>query len=333
MEGLSCSGRLIRPFLRVLALHNGASQRTRQRFTALAAEPRVPVQAAHATVDHWVRASRDPALGLKAGAAMYLGEASVLDFAIHSASTVREALTVAKRYAHLVSDAILPELEVDASRALIRLESSTRWPPAAADFTLSAWYTLHVRSLLVDAPQVEVWFARPAPAELREYQRTFAGAQLRFDAPCYGFAFDAALADAELVGGDRALHAMHRKHLEVACSALQDERDFASRVRTLVGHELQRGRPTVGKVARRMQVSPRTVVRKLSREGTTFSAELDRIRHQRALGFLASNQVPVSAIAELLGFTSASVFHRAFRRWTGQTPIQYRDRHAHRERA
>jgi AraC-like DNA-binding protein len=328
MEGLSCSGRLIRPFLRVLAAEHGPSQRTRQAFAALADGPRVPVQRAHETLEHWVRASADPALGLKAGAAMYLGEAGVLDYAIHSAVTVREALRVARRHGHLVSDSLEPVLEVDGNSAYIRLETSMRWPKVAADFTLSAWYSLHVRALLVDAPAIECWFAYPEPADPREHRRVFAGARLRFGMPWYGFAFEARLADVELVGGDRALHAMHCKHLDVACSALQDERDFASRVRTLVGHELQRGRPTVGKVARRMQVSSRTVVRKLSREGTTFSAELDRLRHQRALGLLASDQVPVSAIAELLGFTSASVFHRAFRRWTGQTPIQYREQHA-----
>ena len=330
MEGLSCSGRLIRPFLRVMSNAQGFSPRARQLFATLAGEARVSVQRAHETLEHWVRTSADPTIGLKAGAAMYLGEASVLDFAIHSASTVRDALRVARRHGHLVTDSLEPVLEVDGNSAYIRFESSVRWPRVAADFTLAAWYTLHVRALLIDAPLVECWFAYPESADLREHHRVFAGARLRFGMPWYGFAFDARLADAELVGGDRALHAMHCKHLEVACSALQDERDFASRVRTLVGHELQRGRPTVGKVARRMQVSARTVVRKLSREGTSFSAELDRLRHQRALGLLASNQVPVSAIAELLGFTSASVFHRAFRRWTGQTPIQYRAQHAQR---
>jgi AraC-like DNA-binding protein len=324
MEQVSMTGRFIRPFVRVLSGYEGVSRRSLDRFSALAREPRVDLQAGHETLQHWVRATGDADLGLKAGSNTYLGEGGVLEFAIHSASTVREGIAVANRHAHLFSDALEPKLEIEGNRALIRLDNTVPWPRVAADFTLSVWYTLHARAQLADVPEIEVWLAHDRPDDVSEYEHVFGRAKLRFNAPCYGFAFDAEYVDLPLASGDPSLHSVHCEHLQSLRMGPRDERGFAPRVRELVASELRRGRPTAGKVARQLQISRRTLVRKLGQEGTSFKAQLDGLRCQLALGMVAADQLPLAKISALLGFTSVSVFHRAFRRWTSQTPIQYR---------
>jgi AraC-like DNA-binding protein len=325
MEQMSCNGRFVRPFVRLLSRYPRVSAPSIERFRALGQEERVSLAAGHESLEHWVKTTGDVDLGLKAGTSMRLGEGGALDFAMHSAGTLREAIEVSGRHARLFSDALEPKLEVNGSQALIRLDSKLQWPRAASDFTMAAWHNLHIHVQLPEASGIEAWFAQSEPANTFEYERAFEGAKLKFDAPCYGFAFDAELADAPLVSADTALHAAHCEHLEFLQARLWEPRSFALRVRELIACELRRGRPTSWDVARQLQISRRTLVRRLNSEGTSFKAQLDELRRQLALNLVGRPQPSLMEITTLLGFSQVQAFHRAFRRWTGQTPMQYRE--------
>jgi AraC-like DNA-binding protein len=73
-----------------------------------------------------------------------------------------------------------------------------------------------------------------------------------------------------------------------------------------------------------LQVSPRTLERRLELEGTTFTRLLEEVREGLALRYVGGQDLPLCEVAMLLGFSQTTAFHRAFRRWTGQTPLQYR---------
>jgi len=324
MEQMSCNGRFVRPFVRLLARYPGMAS-SLEKFRAIGQEERVNLAAGYESLNHWVKSTGDRDLGLKAGASMRLGEGGALDFAMHSAGTLREGIEIAARHSRLFSDGFDPKLELQGNRAIVRLDAKVPWPRAAADFTLSAWHTLHIRVQLPEATGVEAWFAHEAPANTLEYERAFAGAVLKFNAPCYGFAFAAELADTPLVSADSALHAAHCEHLEFLQARLWEPRSFALRVRELVACELRRGRPTSWDVARQLQISRRTLVRRLNSEGTNFKSQLDELRRQLALTLVARPQPSLMEITSLLGFSQVQAFHRAFRRWTGQTPMQYRE--------
>ncbi|HKU41830.1 MAG TPA: AraC family transcriptional regulator ligand-binding domain-containing protein [Polyangiales bacterium] len=324
MEQMSCNGRFVRPFVRVLARYPRTAA-SLEKLRAIGQEERVNLAAAYESLNYWVKSTGDRDLGLKAGATVRLGEGGALDFAMHSAATLRESVEIASRHSRLFSDGIDPKLELSGERAIVRLDNKLPWPRAAADFTLAAWYALHIRVQLPEQSPVEVWFAHEQPASLTEYERAFPGASLRFDAPYYGFAFAAELADTPLVSGDGALHAAHCEHLEFLQARLWEPRSFALRVRELVACELRRGRPTSWDVARQLQISRRTLVRRLNSEGTNFKTQLDELRRQLALNLVARPQPSLVEITSLLGFSQVQAFHRAFRRWTGQTPMQYRE--------
>ena len=88
--------------------------------------------------------------------------------------------------------------------------------------------------------------------------------------------------------------------------------------------ELSRGRLTANQVAGQLRMSRRTLCRKLESEGTSFTALLADLRQRLALQYVGSHDLGLSEIAFLLGFSEAAAFHRAFKRWTGQTPLEYR---------
>jgi AraC-like DNA-binding protein len=77
-------------------------------------------------------------------------------------------------------------------------------------------------------------------------------------------------------------------------------------------------------VAKKLALSTRTLARRLEDEGESFGSLLDDTRRRLALRHLDQNELSVEEIAFVLGFSQAPVFHRAFRRWTGKTPLEFR---------
>jgi AraC-like DNA-binding protein len=75
-----------------------------------------------------------------------------------------------------------------------------------------------------------------------------------------------------------------------------------------------------------MGVSPRSLQRLLMEQGTTFSRIVERARRQSAFQLLVRDDLSISEIAERLGYGDPSNFGRAFRKWTGQSPRQWRER-------
>ncbi len=323
MKQMSCSGRLARPFIRLLAGYSSFASK-RDQLSALHFDDRVAVDRAYKTLLRWVERTGDADLGLKAGQTMCLGAAGVLDFAMHSANSIRDSMSIAHRYARLFSDALLPSLEVGERRASVRLEHKLPAPRVVRDFTMSSWFASHLRVQLAEPSEVEVWFSYEQPSTLAEYRRAFGPVVLKFGKEYDGFVFDADQVDAPLASADALLHALHIEHLEMSQADLPDQPNLTARVHQLVAGELRRGRPTALGVARQLHMSQRTLVRRLEAEGTSFSALLDDMRRQLALRFVCSPRLPLSEVTNLLGFSHVQGFHRAFKRWTGQTPIQYR---------
>jgi AraC-like DNA-binding protein len=82
--------------------------------------------------------------------------------------------------------------------------------------------------------------------------------------------------------------------------------------------------PNHDDVARLLAMSSRTLRRKLELEQTNFQRLLDQVRSRQAINHLQHTQLPLSSIAYMVGFNDASNFRRAFKRWTGKTPLAYR---------
>ena len=101
---------------------------------------------------------------------------------------------------------------------------------------------------------------------------------------------------------------------------------MSDRVRTLLLAELRGGNPSLVTIAEQIGTSPRTLRRRLGDEGASFQALLDELRMSLSDRYLGEEKLTATAVAMLLGFSSASSFHRAFKRWYGTNPERYRSR-------
>jgi len=98
---------------------------------------------------------------------------------------------------------------------------------------------------------------------------------------------------------------------------------LTSQIRRLLGRDCRHW-PDLEQIARQLHASPQTLRRRLREEGTSFQELKDQLRRDLAIYHLGRDALSIQAIAEQLGFSEASAFHRAFKKWTGLTPGAYR---------
>jgi len=323
-EPPSYSTDLLRVFADVLQDYEGELGERLQDGLSGAGD-RIPVDVAHQALLFAVAQTGDADLGLKVARRLILGDVGAIDYVVSSATTVRSAIERTSRYARLINDVLDVKLEIEGSVALVRLENRVALPRAAADFQLGGFFRNHVGDWLGNRiGELTVWFTHDCPAELKEYERTFEPAKVRFSAPVLGFAFDRAFLDQPLPKADPNLHAMLIPFADQMLNALPAVASVSANVRSLIGEQLADGGPDVAKAASRLGMSLRTLARRLEDEGTTFRELVDGVRQQLAIEHVGRRVATFSDISDQLGFSHVAAFHRAFRRWTGQTPLEYR---------
>ena len=322
---LSYSCRVVRPFVRALQNSPAIPEGAFEAVNALEPDDRIPISIAHQLLEAAIEWTSDPDLGLKAARECTRGEAGALDYAIMSASTGLDALSAATRFIRLVNDALDIRIESKGERSTARLENCVPLSRAAADFEMGALFSV-LASVWgeTDLSRVTVHFSHPAPRNVDEYQRTFGRAKLQFSSPSYAFEFDTELLRSPLPSADANLHDLMKRHAERVLRELPQALPITRQVKTLITEELADGHPGCAHIAQRLQMSPRTLERRLEIEGTTFTRLLEEVRESLALRYVGDDQMALSQVAALLGFSQTTAFHRAFRRWTGQTPLQYR---------
>jgi AraC-like DNA-binding protein len=326
MSAPSCSARVLQPFMRFVDARHLDRDLVPSAFWSADADGRVLLEAAQAMLDCGVERLGDELLGLKLGRSMRFGEGGPFDYAVRSAPTVRDAVGVAGRYSKLLSDSFLIGFELWRSQAVIHL-NEVSWTRPSADFAMTAFYKVHLSDEVPAAAGLECWFPYAAPEDMSEHQRSFGGAALRFNAPFCAFAFNRAYETAPMPGADSVLHAVHCARVDSLLSGLSAAPTWTTRVRRLLAQEIQGARAAdVPSVARALHMSHRTLSRRLEREGTSFTEELDHARRQLALVYVTDGETPLKEVAFQLGFSHAESFHRAFKRWTGETPLAYRNR-------
>jgi AraC-like DNA-binding protein len=162
-------------------------------------------------------------------------------------------------------------------------------------------------------------FSRPKNAEA--YRRVF-GVPPRFDADRTGIVFPTQLLRAPIPSADPLLH----KLMEERVRELKRTGggDVLRQVRRMLRTMVIAPKCTVGMAADRMQMHVRTLNRELSSAGTTFLKLREEARRELACQLLEYTRTAANEIAAILGYSDPASFSRAFHRWTGSTPVQWR---------
>lgn len=173
-------------------------------------------------------------------------------------------------------------------------------------------------------PLHEVILPYPAPRHADAYPVMFR-APPRFDAPHAGIAFDAAYLALPLRRDERALQAMLQRPLPLTVLQYRRDRLLAQRVREALRADA--GRLTDAEsIAAALNVSVRTLHRQLRDEGHALQQLKNEVRLERARELLERSHRPVKQIARAVGFRNEKSFARAFRAWTGASPVEHRQR-------
>jgi AraC-like DNA-binding protein len=169
---------------------------------------------------------------------------------------------------------------------------------------------------------VRVSFAYPAPAHAHEYRRVFEGS-VCFGQPFTELVFPRAWLARPQLHGNPELQSLLQAHAERELAQLERGGTTGERVERVLALSDPRVLPTMQDVARDLDISSRTLARKLQLEGTSFVELVERRRGSAAKCLLEARRLSIQEVADAMGFGDAPAFHKAFRRWTGLTPKQY----------
>jgi len=196
-------------------------------------------------------------------------------------------------------------------------------PPAGAriDGTQTLLMTPIIFDRLCDTPGRWLVSLPYRPPDLTGFRRALPGAVFVCDAPAWSLGVPRSLLARRLGGPPRSRVAIRDVLAHEALPALDDT--FASRVAEAVTALLP-ARPSAAAVGGRLHMSARTLQRRLQDDGTTLQAVVDDVLLDRACLLLRTTELPAASISALLGYANPTAFHRAFTRWSGAPPGQWR---------
>ncbi len=253
---------------------------------------------------------------------------SLASWLISNSPTLGQGLERALRYQRLLHDEAESELCVGPQEASYRHQIGAppfRAPTAAIEFGFVTFLQLARRMTGVAVVPTRVRLRHAAPRDTSRHREWF-GPELHFSTSEDELVLTRADLDLEVAGADPVLAKIVEAHAAAALLRLPQQQELRTRVRARIHELLPSGTPSIEAVCESLNLSRRTLQRHLSASGTSFVEELDAARHALALRYLSDARASLQETAFLLGFSDVTAFHRAFQRWTGQTPTSFRNR-------
>lgn len=272
-----------------------------------------------------VQATGNEAIGLQVAAHAKPTTFHALGYSISASASLLEVFERVQRYFRIVTDAA--EFEVIRKGETYTLNA--RVPPERvrpAPQSLDAFMALLVRFCRELYPGefrlCGLRLQHPAPGDLQPYIDYF-GVVPEFDAPVNGLCVPAGIAETRLPTGNPELARISDQVAREYLARL-DKENISNRVHVLLTQMLPSGTASQENIARELHMSLRSLQRKLADEGVTYKELLDTTRRDLALSYMREGKRSVSELTFLLGFSDSSSFARAFKRWTGRSPREYK---------
>ena len=272
--------------------------------------------------------TQDPGFGLKAGALVGPASFNVVSYLLQSAPTLREAFGVVQQFQRLISDGGRFQLIAGESASWIVYhprQGDLAFSPHQLEAVLAAVVSFSRWVTHSNARPLRVQFNQGALGPMAGYQTAFQ-CPVEFEQAFSGLLMENTLLDQALPQADAQLQLVHREYAAERLAALSEAGGLGDELRVWLISHLGGAVPSREQAALALGVSTRTLARRLQQEGLSYAGLLDSTRRTVACNAVASSARSFADIAQSLGFAEASVFHRAFKRWTGHTPGQWRSR-------
>ena len=287
---------------------------------------RIPFAQLIALYEKAAELTGDHDFGLHVGESVNPSAFDVVGYCAINSPTLGAAFTRVARYHSIWTDGALFTLESSGpiSAVVYRYVDPTIVQHRQdSEMTLATVAALCRNIATPEFVPTAVEFQHEAPPDTSEHQRLFC-CPIEFRAPVNKLSFASSFLSFPIAKADPSLCVLLDRHAEELLAKFPPRDSLVDQVRSIITGELRGGDPSLERVADQLGFTPRTLQRKLQELGASHNELLDQMRRQLAIRYLREREMAICEVAYLLGFSESSSFHRAFKRWTGMTPKEFR---------
>jgi AraC-like DNA-binding protein len=272
-----------------------------------------------------------PDLGFRIGKWGDSGRWGVLGHIVDCAQSIEQALVLQKRYQCLVGNGSKSEFSIENKRAYLKWVPHHLCSVYLQEEVVTSWVAFAKKAIGLKLKPLAIHFSHSLPeatsdlsdVDIKNYE-TFFECPVYFDSDFNGIVFPADILSLPLVGYNPDLLNVLMSYADIIVRKKQ--KSAANEIITqYIMNTLDEKVPTLNDAADFLGVSTRSLQRKFKEQGTNFKTIVDDVRKDYAYSYLLQTNYKMSYIAQVLGFSEQSVFQRAFKRWTGVTPGEYRE--------
>ena len=289
------------------------------------ADARIPLPQLVALWHAAIEVTGKPTLALDLGANSHPDNAGIISLVCMNSPTLGEMMRRVIRYMHLIAESDRFEI-LDKGKHII-FTFQIEAPECFTIYGIERTFAIALNWSRIFTGQtikpIEMHFQYRAP-DYAEYYNTIFSAPVLFEQSHNAMILDKALLDLPGNSYNEYLDTILQQQADLLLSELISDNSIVKQVQKLIIERLPEGELNVDMVADNLHMSRRTLSRKLKEEGITFQQMAVQTKKELAINYLKQNNLSINDIAFLLGFSESSSFSRAFRRWFGNYPLEYR---------
>jgi AraC-like DNA-binding protein len=272
------------------------------------------------------RLAKRPYIGLLAGARQRISDYGIYGYALVSSKTFGDALMFSLDHITMAGPAVRQiSFSIEGTMGVLRshgLDSLGELLPFAAEFWRSSMTSIYSRVLEAPFPSKRMVFPFAAPGHWRRYERLF-NCPIDFGAKSMEWHFDADVLGLPCPNANPITAKICEQVCDAVLTESPGESELVRKIRTAYLNSPQR-LPSAGKIASDLGLSLRTLHRRLFEDGVSFQAVVDGVRRTLAVELLENTHMAIDQIADRVGFSDATSFRKAFKKWTGRSPSGFR---------
>ncbi len=274
----------------------------------------------------WLDEQLGPGFSIRVGQAMKMDDYGVLGLSWKTCSKAGEIFERCERYFKLLSNTYVFKVQPEGDLSHIHLNRDAYRAGVARsnEATFSATVVVMRAITEKDISPVSVSFKHRPPRDLRDYEEAFK-CPVNFEQPINAISYQTADLNTRTAKADFSINQFLVARVEEETKGIEvSPNQIATEVELLIQNALPSGIPSITELGAHMGMSNRTLTRRLSENGVTFRDLIQKTQERLSRELLKGSNRSVAEIAFQTGFSEQSAFNRAFKRWTGLSPIEFR---------